>query len=85
VPATQPVADRNIAAEDAYEDSIVLVKTPEDARVPVLLRFWDISQLRYTNSQLGNDSYTDHLGAIRPVTRRNDFSLNSRVMKKPLL
>ena len=29
-PATQVVADRNIAAEDAYEDSIVLVKTPED-------------------------------------------------------
>ena len=75
-PATQPAATRNIAAEDAYEDSIVLVKTPENAKVPILLRFWDISQLRYTNSQLGNDSYTDHLGAVRRATSRNDFSLN---------
>ena len=32
--ATQTGADRNIAAKDHYEDSIVLVKTPEDTRVP---------------------------------------------------
>jgi hypothetical protein len=44
-PAAQPAADRNIAAEEPYEDSIVLVKTPEDARIPILLRFWDITQL----------------------------------------
>ena len=37
-PATQPAADRNIAAEDPYEDSIVLVKTPEDARIPILFK-----------------------------------------------
>ena len=80
-PATQPSADRNIAAETPYEDSIVLVKTPENARIPVLLRFWDISQLRYTNSQLGNSSFTDHLGADRPVTRRNDFSLNRNMFQ----
>src|SRR5580700_9573054 len=67
-PPTQPAADRNIAAEDAYEDSIVLVKTGDDARIPILLKFWDISQLRYTNSQLGNSSYSDHLGAVQPVT-----------------
>ncbi len=80
-PATPPSADRNIAAKDPYEDSIVLVKTPEDARTPTLLRFWDISQLRYTNSQLGNSSYTDHLGAVQPVTRRNDFSLNRNMFQ----
>ena len=80
-PAKQLAADRNIAAEDPYEDSIVLGKTPEDARVPILLRFWDISQLRYTNSLLGNDSYTDHLSAVRPVTRRNDFSLNRNMFQ----
>src|SRR5258708_1229353 len=38
-PAAQPDTDRNIAAEKPYEDSIVLVKTPEDAKIPVLLRF----------------------------------------------
>src|SRR5581483_4965295 len=34
----QPAAERNIAAEDAYQDSIILVKTPDDARIPILLR-----------------------------------------------
>ena len=58
-----------------------MVKTPDDAKIPILLRFWDISQLRYTNSQLGNSSYTDHLGAVRPVTRRNDFSLNRNMFQ----
>jgi len=80
-PATPPVADRNIAAEDPYEDSIVLVKTPEEAKVPILLRFWDITQLRYTNSQLGNSSYIDHLGAVQTVTKRNDFSLNRNMFQ----
>ena len=37
-PATQPAAVRNIAAEDPYENSIVLVKTPDDAKIPVLLK-----------------------------------------------
>ncbi len=80
-PATQPSADRNIAAENPYEDGIVLVKTPENARIPILLEFWDVTQIRYTNSQLGNSSYTDHLGAVRPVTRRNDFSLNRNMFQ----
>jgi hypothetical protein len=79
-PAT-PAADRNIAAETPYQDGIVLVKTPEDARIPILLKFWDVTQIRYTNSQLGHSSYTDHLGAIRPVTRRNDFSLNRNMFQ----
>jgi hypothetical protein len=79
--ATQPAAERNIAAEDAYEDGIVLVKTSENARIPILLEFWDVTQLRYTNSQLGNSSYTDHLGAVQPVTKRNDFSLNRNMFQ----
>jgi hypothetical protein len=79
--ATQPAAGRNIAAGDAYEDGIVLVKTPENARIPILLEFWDVTQLRYTNSQLGNSSYIDHLGAVQPVTRRNDFSLNRNIFQ----
>jgi len=80
-PATQPGAERNIAAEDAYEDGIVLVKTPENARIPILLEFWDVTQVRYTNSQLGNSDFIDHLGAVRPVTRRNDFSLNRNMFQ----
>lgn len=71
----------NVAAADAYDDSIVLVKTREGARLPILLRLWDVTQLRYTNTELGNSSYTDHLGAVLPVTRRNDFSLNRNLLQ----
>ena len=64
-----------------YNDAIQLAKSPDDARIPYLLNFWDVTQLRYTNSQLGNDSFTDHLGALRPVIRRNDFSLNRNMFQ----
>jgi hypothetical protein len=49
--------------------------------MPILLRFWDISQLRSTNSQIGNSSYPDHLGAVQSVTKRNDFSLNRNMFQ----
>jgi hypothetical protein len=81
LPPQQTAPDRNIAAEDPYADSIVLVKTRDDARIPILLRLWDVTQLRYTNTELGNDNYTDHLGAIRPVIRRSDFSLNRNLLQ----
>jgi hypothetical protein len=65
---------------DPYQDSIVLVKT-EDSRIPLLLRFWDVTQIRYTNTELGNNNFTDHLGVERPVVRRSDFSLNRNLLQ----
>jgi len=81
LPPAQTARDRNIAAEDPYDDSIVLVKTREDSRIPILLQLWDITQLRYTNTAFGNDNYNDHLGAVRPVIRRNDFSFNRNMLQ----
>jgi hypothetical protein len=78
-PAAQPPADRNLAAEDPYDDSIVLVKTQEDVKVPILLKVWDISQLRYTNSQLGKSSYIDHLGAELVADASVDVQLLMKV------
>ena len=69
------------AATFPYDDGVVLVKTREDARFPILLRLWDVTQLRYTNTLLGNNDYSDHLGAVRPVIRRNDFSLNRNLLQ----
>ena len=57
------------------------MKTRDDARFPILLRLWDVTQLRYTNTLLGNNDYTDHLGAVRTVIRRNDFSLNRNLLQ----
>ncbi len=81
VPPAPAAPDQNIAAQDPYADSIVLVKTRDDARIPILLRLWDVTQIRYTNTELGNDDYTDHLGAVRPVVRRSDFSLNRNLLQ----
>ena len=80
--STPAAADRDVVqAVDPYQDSIVLLKTTDDSRVPLLLRLWDVTQLRYTNTQLGNQNYTDHLGASRQVVTRNDFSLNRNLLQ----
>ena len=66
---------------EAYDDSILLSKSREGASIPYRLSLWDITQVRFTNSLLGNKEYTDHLGAARPVIRRNDFSLNRNMFQ----
>jgi hypothetical protein len=77
-PNSNPAKDQ---PDFPYDDGIVLVKTRDDARWPILLKLWDVTQLRYTNTLLGNNDYTDHLGAVRPVIRRNDFSLNRNLIQ----
>jgi hypothetical protein len=80
--AASQAPNQNVAeAVDPYQDSIVLVKTSDDSKVPLLLRLWDVTQLRYTNTLLGNNDFTDHLGVVRPVVRRNDFSLNRNLIQ----
>ncbi|HKO45293.1 MAG TPA: hypothetical protein VJU84_18615 [Pyrinomonadaceae bacterium] len=69
VPQTTPVEDR-------YRDGIVIWETGEDARVPFLLRFNNNTQVRYLNTLSSNDTFTDHLGNVREVHRRNDITVN---------
>ena len=69
VAATQPNDER-------YRDGIIIWQTGKDAKVPFLLRFNNNTQLRYLNSLSGDDTFTDHLGVVREVNKRNDITVN---------
>ena len=61
---------------DRYQDGIIIWATPEDAKVPFALRLNNNTQLRYLNTLDSNDTFTDHLGNVREVHRRNDITVN---------
>jgi len=69
VPAKPPDDDR-------YQDGIVLWQNSEDAKVPFLLRFNVNTQVRYLNTLSSDDTFTDHLGVVRQVQKRNDITVN---------
>jgi len=77
-----PQARSNNATEqpgttyDEGAEGLLLAKSPEDAKIPFRLNLWDTTQVRFTNTSLGNKSFTDHLGVVQPVVIRNDFTLN---------
>lgn len=62
--------------EDHYQDGIVIWQNPDDARVPFLLKFNNNTQVRYLNTLNSKDTFTDHLGVVRDVHRRNDITVN---------
>jgi hypothetical protein len=62
--------------EDRYQDGIVIWKNPEGAKVPFLLKFNNNTQIRYLNTLDSKDTFTDHLGVVRDVHNRNDFTVN---------
>src|SRR6185503_10946806 len=62
--------------EDRYQDGIVIYQNPEDATIPFLLRFNNNTQIRYLNTLDSSDTFTDHLGNVREVHRRNDITVN---------
>jgi hypothetical protein len=62
--------------EDRYRDGIVIWENPEDAEVPFLLKFNNNTQVRYLNTLDSSDTFTDHLGVVREVHRRNDVTVN---------
>jgi hypothetical protein len=64
------------ANNDRYRDGIVIWETPSDARVPFLLKFNINTQIRYLNTQSSEEDFTDHLGVVREVNRRNDITVN---------
>jgi len=59
-----------------YNDGIVIWETPEDAKVPFLLKFTNTTQIRYLNTLSSSDTFTDHLGVVREVHKRNDITVN---------
>jgi hypothetical protein len=64
------------ANEDRYRDGIVIWETPEDAKVPFLLKFNVNTQIRYLNTLSSAESLTDHLGVSHEVHQRNDITVN---------
>lgn len=76
--APSPAADESITQKivERYQDGIVIWQTPDDAQVPFLLKYNINSQVRYLNTTSGDETFTDHLGAVRPVNLRNDITVN---------
>jgi hypothetical protein len=64
------------ALVDRYQDGIVIWQTPDDAKVPFLLKFNVNTQVRYLNTTSGNSTFTDHLGVDHGVNLRNDITVN---------
>ena len=62
--------------DERYRDGIIIWQTGKDAKVPFLLRFNNNTQLRYLNTLSSDDTFTDHLGNVREVNRRNDITVN---------
>src|SRR5262245_15177390 len=62
--------------EDRYQDGIIIWQNAEDAKVPFLLKFNNNTQIRYLNTVDSRDTFTDHLGGVREVHRRNDITVN---------
>jgi len=81
-PATDPTSDPNAAAqplqkvEDRYRDGIVIWETKDDAKIPFLLKFNNNTQFRYLNTTSSKEFFTDHLGVVREVHKRNDLTVN---------
>jgi hypothetical protein len=61
---------------DRYQDGVVVWQTPDEAKVPFLLKFNVNTQLRYLNTTSGDETFTDHLGVTRTVGLRNDITVN---------
>jgi hypothetical protein len=64
------------ANDERYRDGIIIWQTGKDAKVPFLLRFNNNTQLRYLNTQSSEDTFTDHLGNVRTINKRNDITVN---------
>ena len=55
------------------------MQSADGASVPFLLKFNDDTQLRYLNTVSSDETFTDHLGNVRDVHRRNDITVNRQM------
>lgn len=75
-PAQPASAPSKQGKEDRYQDGMVIWQNSDDAKVPFLLKFNVNTQVRYLNTLSANDTFTDHLGNVREVHKRNDITVN---------
>jgi hypothetical protein len=74
--SAQPASVGAQEKEDRYQDGMVIWQNSDDARVPFLMRFNVNTQVRYLNTLSADDTFTDHLGVVREVHKRNDITVN---------
>lgn len=74
--ATEPDDSITQKLAERYRDGIVIWETEPDAKVPFLLKFNLDTQIRYLNTTSADDTFTDHLGVVRDVNKRNDITVN---------
>lgn len=72
-------ADTTGTGGGLFADGIIIAHSPKGARVPFLLKFNDDTQLRYLNTVSSDSTFTDHLGNVREVHRRNDITVNRQM------
>ena len=72
-PASAPTQQTN---SGRYKDGIIIWQTPDDAEVPFLLKLNNNTQIRYLNTLSSEQTFTDHLGNVLDVKRRNDITVN---------
>jgi len=68
-----------LTKDERFQDGMIIWQTANDAEVPFLLKFNDDTQLRYLNTLNSDDTFTDHLGNVREVHRRNDITVNRQM------
>ena len=71
-----PVIPAQQKKEDRYQDGIIIYQNSDDARIPFLMKFNNNTQIRYLNTLNSAETYTDHLGVVREVHKRNDITVN---------
>lgn len=73
-----PRQDKSVVDKlsDYYDDGFVLVRTKEDSKFPFFLKLNNTTQFRYINTKPIHDTFADHVGTVRDVASRNDFSIN---------
>jgi hypothetical protein len=73
-------ADTTETSDGRFADGIIIAKSPKGASVPFLFKFNDDTQLRYLNTVSSDSTFTDHLGNVRSVHRRNDITVNRQML-----
>lgn len=76
VPSPPAPIKEDSTDDDRYRDGLVLFETKEDDKIPFMLKTNVTLQVRYLNTLNSKATFTDHLGNVREVNKRNDITLN---------
>ena len=76
VPSPPAPIQKDSTDDDRYRDGLVLFETKDDDKIPFLLKFNINTQFRYLNTLDSDETFTDHLGNVREVHKRNDLTVN---------